>query len=200
VLCLLVGATLVVSVLAGLRVVPWWSFAIPLALVGLFLVVARRQVRRASEDYWVEAGAAEPTSNVVRRNATRIEASHGAAKSVSTDRSRPGVDDDEPTVTLTAEELAAAAAGLDEERVMAVTVPTSDGGSLWDPLPVTVPTYVDKPVAKRSVRTIDLGADGVFSAGHDDAATKAMSQTCEAGGGESEGAAEAVETAKVVNG
>ena len=30
-------------------------------------------------------------------------------------------------------------------------------GSLWDPLPVTLPTYVTKPRATRSVRTVDLG-------------------------------------------
>ncbi|MFC6359552.1 hypothetical protein [Luteococcus peritonei] len=32
------------------------------------------------------------------------------------------------------------------------------GGSLWDPIPVTVPTYVSKPLVPRTVRTIDLSA------------------------------------------
>lgn len=31
-------------------------------------------------------------------------------------------------------------------------------GSLWDPIPVTVPTYVSKPLVPRTVRTIDLSA------------------------------------------
>ena len=31
-------------------------------------------------------------------------------------------------------------------------------GSLWDPIPVTAPTYVSKPLAPRTVRTIDLSA------------------------------------------
>jgi hypothetical protein len=32
---------------------------------------------------------------------------------------------------------------------------------LRDPVPVTLPTYVSKPPARRSVRTIDLDATGV---------------------------------------
>lgn len=35
----------------------------------------------------------------------------------------------------------------------------------WDPVPVTLPTYVDKPVATRSVRTIDLDSTGVWTSG-----------------------------------
>ena len=29
-------------------------------------------------------------------------------------------------------------------------------GALWDPVPITMPTYVSKPLAPRTVRTIDL--------------------------------------------
>jgi hypothetical protein len=36
---------------------------------------------------------------------------------------------------------------------------------LWDPVPVTLPTYVSKPPARRSVRTIDLDATGVWTSG-----------------------------------
>ncbi len=203
VLVLLLAGTMVTVGASGFGALPWWSGLVPAALIVLFLVVARRQVRRASEDYWEEAGAADhaadaESSDVVRRQAVRVEASHGAA------RPAPGAavgGDDEPTVTLTAEELASVAAGLREERVVAVTVRTADGGSLWDPLPVTLPTYVDKPVAPRTVRTIDLSADDVFSAGHDLADETAADGTPEgAGAEESEPAAEPVETPKVVNG
>ena len=41
-----------------------------------------------------------------------------------------------------------------------------DDGSLWDPLPLTLPTYVSKPAARRTVRTIDLTQTGVTSSGH----------------------------------
>ena len=34
---------------------------------------------------------------------------------------------------------------------------------LWDPVPITLPTYVSKPLAPRTVRTIDLSGPGVTS-------------------------------------
>ena len=34
-------------------------------------------------------------------------------------------------------------------------------GVLWDPVPITVPTYVSKPLAPRTVRTIDLSGPAV---------------------------------------
>ena len=38
---------------------------------------------------------------------------------------------------------------------------------LWDPVPVTLPTYVTKPAARRrTVRTIDLDATGVWTSGN----------------------------------
>jgi hypothetical protein len=36
-------------------------------------------------------------------------------------------------------------------------------GSLWEPIPVTTPTYVSKPLAPRTVRTIDLSAPAVVA-------------------------------------
>ena len=45
----------------------------------------------------------------------------------------------------------------------------SDGKpGLWDPLPITVPTYVSKPLAPRTVRTIDLSGPGAASPGRPD--------------------------------
>jgi hypothetical protein len=42
--------------------------------------------------------------------------------------------------------------------------------TLWDPVPVTLPTYVTKPAAtRRTVRTIDLDATGVWTSGNTDA-------------------------------
>jgi hypothetical protein len=46
--------------------------------------------------------------------------------------------------------------------------PVRAAGS-WDPVPVTLPTYVSKPLAPRSVSTIDLDSTGVWSSGHHDA-------------------------------
>jgi hypothetical protein len=55
--------------------------------------------------------------------------------------------------------------GIEVALLDAIVVPTEDGGSLWDPLPVTLPTYVSKPKAKRTVRTIDLGEPGTWTSG-----------------------------------
>jgi hypothetical protein len=39
-------------------------------------------------------------------------------------------------------------------------------GGLWDPLPITMPTYVSKPLAPRTVRTIDLSAPDLAAPPH----------------------------------
>jgi hypothetical protein len=41
--------------------------------------------------------------------------------------------------------------------------------SMWDPVPVTLPTYVSKPAARRTVRTIDLDSTGVWTSGRTEA-------------------------------
>lgn len=61
--------------------------------------------------------------------------------------------------------------GFDEVAATAETSvigePITDP-SLWDPLPVTLPTYVTKEPASRSVRTIELDDSGVWTSGHTD--------------------------------
>lgn len=85
---------------------------------------------------------------------------------------------EEPAAPLTAEEMepdlgAEATSGMSrEELAKAVAAPTTDAGGLWDPLPVTLPTYVNKARARRTVRTIELTGQGVTSSGHDAADSK----------------------------
>lgn len=55
--------------------------------------------------------------------------------------------------------------GFDEVAPTATTAVIAADPDLWDPLPVTLPTYVDAPTARRTVRTIDLEASGVWSSG-----------------------------------
>jgi len=162
VLIVLAVALMLTGGASAFSVAALWSFTIPLGLILGFLVVARRQVRKAEESFWV-AASQHPleSSNVVRRSAARVDASHGAAK-----HSVGGEGNDEPTITLSTEEIAAAAPDLSEERVTAVSLSTADGSSLWDPLPVMLPAYVDKPAAKRTSRTIELGEPGTWSSGH----------------------------------
>ncbi len=169
VLIVLVAVTAITGVVSAFGFIAWWSFAIPLALIVVFLLVARRQVRLASEAYWTEVAEHRPEpSNVVRRPAARVDATHGAAQESDAD--------DEPTVTLDREALRVGGADLVEERVTAVTVETADGDSLWDPLPVTLPTYVDAAVAKRSFRTINLGEPKTWSSGHSQESSQTVAE------------------------
>lgn len=185
VLRVLVALTLVTAAVSVLGAIPIWSSVIPLVLIVAFLGLARRQVRIADESYWQRAADAHSgSSNVVRRSAARVDASHGAARSEQSDgdeanNAPDGRDpaDDEPTVTLTQEQLASAAADLEQERLVAVSIATADGSSLWDPLPITLPTYVDKPVARRSVRRVTLGESGTWSAGHAAEASRTADST-----------------------
>jgi hypothetical protein len=57
------------------------------------------------------------------------------------------------------------AASPAEASVEAHDVPEERDSKLWDPVPVTLPTYVSKPPARRAVRTIDLDATGVWTSG-----------------------------------
>lgn len=57
-------------------------------------------------------------------------------------------------VNKTLDEVVASAEG---------TAIAKPAGDLWEPLPITLPTYVSKPLAPRTVRTIDLSAPDVTS-------------------------------------
>jgi hypothetical protein len=50
-----------------------------------------------------------------------------------------------------------------------VPAQTAAAEGLWDPVPTTLPTYVSKPPARRSVRTIDLDSTGVWTSGRSEA-------------------------------
>lgn len=51
---------------------------------------------------------------------------------------------------------------------------------LWDPLPITMPTYVSKPLAPRTVRTIDLSGPDVTSSGRQTALGSELPVTADA--------------------
>ena len=55
------------------------------------------------------------------------------------------------------------------EEIAAVEATAVREPGSWDPVPVTLPTYVSKETAgRRSVRTIDLDSTGVWTSGHDE--------------------------------
>ncbi|MGZ0151298.1 divisome protein SepX/GlpR [Kribbella sp. WER1] len=144
VLSILTLSLLSVVGLAGLAIVPWWSVAVPGATIGGFVVLTRVQLRRQARDR--AAAAAE------RR--TRVRAKHDRGPA-----GKPAPTPDEELtieVKLPAEPTPAPAPAAKEDK------PAAEG--LWDPVPVTLPTYVMKEKAPdRTVRTISLTDDAVFS-------------------------------------
>lgn len=166
----LVLSTLVVLGLAAVALVPWWSVVVPAGLTVLYLVLCRTQVRRERDAAWdadlatsmAELDDAEPA----RRAAVRVDASYGVA--------RPAVLNAQGFAEVSGEEDTIA---LQVPVIDAVLVPTADGGSLWDPLPVTLPTYVGKPKARRTVRTIDLTEPGAWTSGHTEADSRLVADS-----------------------
>jgi hypothetical protein len=148
VLAVLAVALLAVATTSYLTYTPWWSTAVPGVLIVAFLVVARltvraQQVRRAAP-VQPESGSDAP-AEVVEPVATSQAA---APAEVEPDLGR------EDTQGLSREQLAEA-----------VAAPALDEAGLWDPLPMTLPTYVNKARARRTVRTIEI--TGMTSSGHD---------------------------------
>jgi hypothetical protein len=141
VLSILTLSLLSVVALAGLAMVPWWSVAIPGALILGFVVLTRVQLRRQ----------ARTRARLAAERHKRVQAQHDrgpAGKPASSPAPSP---DEELTIEV---KLPAPAVPVEK--------PAAEG--LWDPVPVTLPTYVLKEKAPdRTVRTISLTDDEVFS-------------------------------------
>lgn len=159
-LLVLLGLATLVLGLGALSVVPLWSALGPVALVGAFLAACRRQVRCEDEALWEQEPPArpkpepQPTGSSAVRRAARVDSAYGGQRQSMGDEP-----DDEPTVVLSPEALV-------ESEAVAVPVATDDGASLWDPVAVTLPTYVTKARASRTIATIDLGEPGTWTSGH----------------------------------
>jgi hypothetical protein len=67
--------------------------------------------------------------------------------------------------TLADEVIAEEDAALDTDEIPVVPADKEPAAGGWDPVPVTLPTYVAKATAGRTVRTIDLDSTGVWSSG-----------------------------------
>ena len=130
-LVLLAALSLVVG-LCAVGITPWWSLAIPGGLLVAFVVGARVSV------------------GVIRRS---LDERYRQIRSGS----------NESTIFLSREDLAKlspAKAGATDETKTGTDAGRA-GGALWDPVPITKPTYVSKPLAPRTVRTIDLSGPAV---------------------------------------
>jgi hypothetical protein len=114
---------------------PWWTVAVPAGLVLLFVVVSRISVRAMRRDL----------------DARYVAISRGS---------------DEKTILISRKDATDKGKVTKVKKGKAKEVKEADGKpGLWDPLPITVPTYVSKPLAPRTVRTIDLSAPDVTSSG-----------------------------------
>ena len=134
VLSILTLSLLSVTVLAGFAMLPWWSLSIPGGLMLLFVGMTRFQLRKQAS-----LRAAQRKARVVVSDGRR-------ATSLETE---PTVEVGLPTVEPMAEPAA-------------LVEPPAEG--LWDPVPVTLPTYVHKEKAPdRTVRTISLSGPEVSS-------------------------------------
>jgi hypothetical protein len=72
----------------------------------------------------------------------------------------------ESTIFLSRKDFAAS--GEDAHATSGRADLAAIAGTLWDPIPITLPTYVSKPLAPRTVRTIDLsGTEMSSSARHE---------------------------------
>jgi hypothetical protein len=133
----------VISVVIGVCAVgwlPWWSVAVPCGLLAVFFVVSRISVhlmRRSLDRRYnaIVSGGHEKTVFLSRK-----KSDDSAPDAKATDRSA---------------DKAVQAAAKDSKSV---------AGGLWDPVPITMPTYVSKPLAPRTVRTIDLSGPDAASA------------------------------------
>ncbi len=151
VLALILVANLAVVGVAGSGLISWWYVAIPAGLLVAWLVACRLMVKG-------ERRALAPAARMpIGQPAEDDDA--------ETPPSRVADDDG------AADPLADTSAGL-----AAVVDP-----ALWDPVPVTLPTYVGKPAAtRRTVRTIDLDATGVWTSGRTDADARLAREADEA--------------------
>lgn len=148
VLSVVVGLNVVVAALAAAGVFGWVWQAIPGGLLVAWLVACRVMVK----------GERAVTAAMLDRT------------SESPDDSAAGGDDssadDEDSDLPHEYHVARNDQGFDEpapSAQTAVMAPVENG--LWDPQPQTLPTYVDKPVARRTVRTIDLSGPDTWTSG-----------------------------------
>ena len=146
VLAVLLVANLAVVTVAAFSVIAWPYVAIPVGLLVAWLVACRLMVKGERK---------------VLAPAARIPAETPAEERVETPVREP------------AEVEVEVEADVDEFDPMADTsagIAAIVDPAMWDPVPVTLPTYVTKPTAaRRTVRTIDLDSTGVWTSGRTDA-------------------------------
>ncbi len=132
----LLGLLVTVAV-AAFGVIGWAWTAIPVTLLVAWLVACRLMVRG---------------EELRHMDAWLHEAATGEVPVIEAEL--PALDGDDELEDTMSSQMSSQLADL-----------AVDDPSLWDPMPVTLPTYVSKPAAERTVRTIDLDSTGVWTSG-----------------------------------
>lgn len=154
----------VTAVLAVASVVPWLGVTAPAVLIAAWLIACRIQVRGERGLSKPRARSTETSSSTAADEEDTIIVS--GQYEIEVDPARPHV----------MEDTSLAVDALDDQIVIAVPSVSTAGVALWDPLPVTVPTYVTKPRAGRTVRTIDFTKPGAWTSGHIEGENQALPQ------------------------
>lgn len=145
----LLFATTVVAALGYAAVVPWWTVAVPAGLVVAWLVACRLQVLGELADAAPQTMGDAPDDEPTIVISGQLEDYEPGRRNIMLDEPLGDAD-------------------LDQQVSVAVPFSTTEGGSLWDPVPVTLPTYVDQPRAARTVRTIDFNDPDAWTSGRVD--------------------------------
>ena len=150
-LMVLTAGLVLTSALAFFGFVPRWSIVIPTTLIAAFLVAARLMVR---SELGLNQGRETHESAVqIDEDENTVVLSHQ-------------FEDVDPNRKHVMERTPLEADALEERLEIAVPVNTQTGTPTWEPLPVTVPTYVTKPRVGRTIRTIEFGTAGAWTSGH----------------------------------
>lgn len=140
---LLVNA--VVVALAAFAVIDRWYVAVPVGLLLAWLVACRLMVRKERSVRVPRAGS--PSRRLP------VETEEEDEQDAPEDRLPGGGPEEDASL-------------VDTSSMPAVAIDPT----LWDPVPVTLPTYVTKPAAtRRTVRTINLDDSGVWTSGRTEA-------------------------------
>lgn len=148
----LIGLLVLTSGVALAGVAPKLIIAAPAVLIVAWLVACRIQVRG-------ELGLSKPRAP---RSASTVVADDDEETIVVSGQ----FEDVDPAREHVMEDVPLTVDALDDQVVIAVPSVTNSGEAVWDPLPITVPTYVTKPRAGRTVRTIDFNQPGTWTSGH----------------------------------
>ncbi|KRF16785.1 hypothetical protein ASG90_11110 [Nocardioides sp. Soil797] len=143
---ILVFLNVAVAAVATAGVIGWVWQTVPVGLLVVWLVLCRVMVKNEIAADGVLLGTA-PVEDALAEESDELAADVPAEYAVA--RNEQGFDEVAPSAETS-------------------TIHAVDP-DLWDPLPVTLPTYVSKPAAvRRSVRTINLGEPGAWTSGRTD--------------------------------